>query len=273
MGYIGRYTASNIVDLESPISVDGTTIIENGVLKNVGIDGIKLKSSGDSITKSDGTTAVLSESGGVVTLNNGTIGSGVHFPAGHVIQSKTSTLSSGFNFTIGGANNAQNNGVTDSDGTAATRADSSWGGIVDDLIVTLTKSSSSSYFLITYNIYISNSRMARAYNSYISLYSSVDSYADPISRGDASGNRKRVTGGFKSYYDASSAYDTNNVVHIGGQAKYSPSISSGTSLTIKPLVASTYNIAVYLNFNSSDGDNINHHRYVSAMTVQEIQGT
>jgi len=68
MGYIGRYTAPSIVDLESPVSVDGTTIIENGVLKNVGIDGIKLKSSGDSITKSDGTTAVLSESGGTVTL-------------------------------------------------------------------------------------------------------------------------------------------------------------------------------------------------------------
>jgi len=69
MGYIGRYTAPNIVDLESPVSVDGTTIIENGVLKNVGIDGIKLKSSGDSITKSDGTTAVLSESSGTVTVD------------------------------------------------------------------------------------------------------------------------------------------------------------------------------------------------------------
>jgi len=68
MGYIGRYTAPSIVDLESPVSVDGTTIIENGVLKNVGIDGIKLKSSGDSITKSDGTTAVLSESSGTVTF-------------------------------------------------------------------------------------------------------------------------------------------------------------------------------------------------------------
>jgi len=69
MGYIGRYTAPSIVDLESPVSVDGTTIIENGVLKNVGIDGIKLKSSGDSITKSDGTTAVLSESSGTVTVD------------------------------------------------------------------------------------------------------------------------------------------------------------------------------------------------------------
>jgi len=53
---------------------------------DITLDGAKLKSSGDSITKSDGTTAVLSESAGVVTLNNGTIGSGVVFPAGHIVQ-------------------------------------------------------------------------------------------------------------------------------------------------------------------------------------------
>mgnify|MGYP001170734225 CR=1 FL=1 len=217
-------------------------------------------------------TEVLKKTSGVVTTKNVTLDNNVVFPAGHIIQTKTSTLSSGFNFTIGNANNNLNNGTTDSDGTAATRADSSWGGIVDDLIVTLTKSSSSSYFLITYNLYMTNSLMAEQANSYISLYSSVDSYADPISRGDAALDRKRVTGGFKSNY-GSSAQNGNNSVHIGGQAKYSPSISSGTSVTIKPLVASTYNIAVYLNFNSTDGNNIHNQRYVSTMTVQEIQGT
>jgi len=51
---------------------------------------IDLKSSGTTIYKSDGTTAVLSESSGVVTLNNGTIGSGVVFPAGHVIKTEMS---------------------------------------------------------------------------------------------------------------------------------------------------------------------------------------
>ena len=59
--------------------------IHSGAISSSTLDGIKLKSSGDSITKSDGTTAVLSESAGVVTLNNGTIGSGVVFPAGVVI--------------------------------------------------------------------------------------------------------------------------------------------------------------------------------------------
>jgi hypothetical protein len=42
--------------------------IHSGTISSSTLDGIKLKSSGDSITKSDGTTAVLSESGGAVTL-------------------------------------------------------------------------------------------------------------------------------------------------------------------------------------------------------------
>jgi hypothetical protein len=73
-GYIGSKRSSSLVSAT-----------------DITLDGAKLKSSGDSITKSDGTTAVLSESGGVVTLNNGTIGSGVVFPAGHIVQIKSIT--------------------------------------------------------------------------------------------------------------------------------------------------------------------------------------
>ena len=50
-GYIGNKRSSSLVSAT-----------------DITLDGAKLKSSGDSITKSDGTTAVLSESGGVVTL-------------------------------------------------------------------------------------------------------------------------------------------------------------------------------------------------------------
>jgi len=74
MSYIGSKRSSSLVSAAE-----------------ITLDGAKLKSTGDSITKSDGTTAVLSESAGVVTLNNGTIGSGVVFPAGHVIQIQTSS--------------------------------------------------------------------------------------------------------------------------------------------------------------------------------------
>ena len=68
----------------SDVKVGGNTVIDSsgnlisGTISSSTLDGIKLKSSGASITKSDGTTAVLSESGGVVTINgtfNGTLGS------------------------------------------------------------------------------------------------------------------------------------------------------------------------------------------------------
>lgn len=45
-----------------------------------------LKSTGTSVYKSDGSTAVISESTGTVTVNNATLGSSVVFPAGSVIQ-------------------------------------------------------------------------------------------------------------------------------------------------------------------------------------------
>jgi len=51
MSYIGSKRSSSLVSAAE-----------------ITLDGAKLKSSGNSITKSDGTTAVLSESGGVVTL-------------------------------------------------------------------------------------------------------------------------------------------------------------------------------------------------------------
>jgi len=68
-GYVGSKRSSSLVSATE-----------------ITLDGAKLKSSGNSITKSDGTTAVLSESGGVVTLNNGTIGSGVTFPSGSLVD-------------------------------------------------------------------------------------------------------------------------------------------------------------------------------------------
>ena len=60
MSYIGSKRSSSLVSATE-----------------ITLDGAKLKSSGDSITKSDGTTSVLSESGGVVTLNNITAGSNI----------------------------------------------------------------------------------------------------------------------------------------------------------------------------------------------------
>jgi hypothetical protein len=51
MSYIGSKRSSSLVSATE-----------------ITLDGAKLKSSGNSITKSDGTTSVLSESSGTVTL-------------------------------------------------------------------------------------------------------------------------------------------------------------------------------------------------------------
>lgn len=67
-GYIGSKRSSSLVSATE-----------------ITLDGAKLKSSGDSITKSDGTTSILSESSGTATLNNVTLGSGVVFSAGNEI--------------------------------------------------------------------------------------------------------------------------------------------------------------------------------------------
>lgn len=86
MSYIGSKRSSSLVSAT-----------------DITLDGAKLKSSGDSITKSDGTTAVLSESAGVVTLNNGTIGSGVVFPTfvGMIASFATSTFTDEFGTVTG----------------------------------------------------------------------------------------------------------------------------------------------------------------------------
>jgi hypothetical protein len=75
--------------------------IHSGTISSSTLDGIKLKSSGNSITKSDGTTAVLSESGGVVTLNNGTLGSGVVFPPNKIINIWSAPRSTQYDHTAG----------------------------------------------------------------------------------------------------------------------------------------------------------------------------
>ena len=50
-------------------------------MNNIVLDGFKLNSSGNSITKSDGTTSVLSESGGAVALTADNVGIGTSSPS------------------------------------------------------------------------------------------------------------------------------------------------------------------------------------------------
>ena len=68
------------------LKLDGNEFLvkEGGQFKITNSE-LKLKSSGNTVVDSSG-NAVISESGGTVTLNKGTVGSSVVFPAGHIIQ-------------------------------------------------------------------------------------------------------------------------------------------------------------------------------------------
>ena len=70
-GYIGSKRSSSLVSATE-----------------ITLDGAKLKSSGDSLTKSDGTTAVLSESGGDVTLGNVTLANTFSLTDEYYLQGK-----------------------------------------------------------------------------------------------------------------------------------------------------------------------------------------
>jgi len=82
----------------SGTGVTGLTIDSSG---NTSLGGVlKLKSSGDSITASDGTTGVLSESGSVVTLNNVQLGDGVSPNNSYAYYTMADTAGTGSSSTV-----------------------------------------------------------------------------------------------------------------------------------------------------------------------------
>ena len=102
----------------------------------------------DNIQHTDGSSAV--------TLNNatitagtipaagitGTLGSGVTFPAGIVLQSKTTELKDPWSWT---------NTTANTDGTSSSRADDSYGGILTGLTTTVTAKGADSDFLVSWS--------------------------------------------------------------------------------------------------------------------------
>ena len=98
------------------VSITGGNITGGTIGSGVVISGAKLASSGTSIYKSNGSTAVISESSGTATLNNVSLGSSVNFGSisnnsisGDKIHGGTisgSTLDSSVVFPAGGTGNA-----------------------------------------------------------------------------------------------------------------------------------------------------------------------
>ena len=219
--------------------------------------------------KLDGTT-FLSKSGSDFTLNNvtdigsvtaGTIGSSVTFPAGHVLQVVTSNSTTHFYYTT--------SSTKFDNGTALTRADDSHGSVIDDLNVTLTTKKANSKFLVLINL--QNCGVDSPQSGYpfvLNVYSSIDSYATPIVRGDQVGsNRQRFSAAkYPRTYLNSYATTTMNF-----SCEQTSSLASGASVTFKSCIASLNAMTAMLNYlHDPDTDGDSFFRTASTATVFEI---
>jgi len=205
---------------------------------------IDLKSSGTTIYKSDGTTAVLSESGGVVTLNNGTIGSSVVFPANMVL-------------------NVWSSSKTDTASTTSTSFTST--GLSELSITVSNPKSESSKFLISFTVYVSQS-------TYRGQAFRIMRGATPIGVGDSDGSRTQATA-FTGRDYGEGTYDQKSVTCLSNSFLDSPATTSSTTYSLQwGAITETDGTAITINRTFDDASDAKTSRTISTITVMEIQG-
>ena len=248
-----------------------TTLIADDAVTNakIGADAVStteiandasISTSGNIATTGSGTLTVAGASN-FGSIASGTLGSSVVFPAGSVLQVVTSTSTAKFAYTT--------SSTKFDNGTASTRADNSHGSVIDDLNVTLTTKKANSKFFVMINL--NNCGCDDPESGYpfvLNVYSSLDSYATPIVRGDQVGsNRKRHTAA-KYPRTSSGTYAATSMNWSGEKAG---SVASGTSVTFKSCISSLNTQAVVLNYmHNPDSDHENYMVTSSTATVFEV---
>ncbi len=207
------------------------------------------------------TNNISMSTGSIASAVTGTLGSGIVFPAGVVLQSKTTELKDTWSWT---------NTTGNTDGTSSTRANDSYGGVLTGLTTTVTAKGVDSDFLISGNLAQVSLSDHGSYNFWFRIYSSLDTYATPVSQGNAYSSNTRVTGGSWFTWGGTNYISLNfpfEIKHTGATlAKDSP-------VTYKICFSSHYSSGgntVYVNrlTNHSTGDHIL--ATVSSMSVTEI---
>ena len=194
-------------------------------------------------------------------IGSGTIGSGVTFPSGHVLQAETSNHTTHFYYTTSST-------VFDN-GTTSTRGDDSHGSVIDDLNVTLTTKKANSKFLIFINLQNCGvDSPASGYPFVLNVYSSIDSYATPIIRGDQVGSNRQRFSAAKYPRTVLNNYATTT---MNFSCEQTSSLASGASVTFKSCIASLGAMTVMLNYlHDPDTDGSSFFRTASTATIFEI---
>jgi hypothetical protein len=198
---------------------------------------INLPSSGG-IYESDGSTEILTESSGAVSLKNTTIDSTVTFPAGSVLQVKSTTK-------------------TDTFSQASSDADSPV--TITGLTVDITPSSTSNKILVMYALDVSASDTS-------TFHSFLFRDTTGICIGDADGVRPRAT-----MAGIGAVGGTFSRFNLATQFLDSPSTTSQITYSIK--VGANGAVTAYINRSARDAANdTDDARGTSTITVMEIAG-
>lgn len=170
------------------------------------------------------------------TLTNKTLGSGTVFPAGSVLQVKSTTKTD--TFTMSGAT------LTD----------------VTGLSVTITPTNSANKIYVVYSL------TAAGQNASGGVVFQLVRGSTDIAEGDANGSRPRLTG------SAPYIADPNVVNSIGGNFLDSPATTSSTTYKLQVAASSTGSVSVNRSQSYANSASNYDGTFVSTITVMEIAG-
>lgn len=135
---------------------------------------------------------------------------------------------------------------------------------ITGLSVTLTPASSASKLLIMYSVF--TAAHSGVYSNSLQLVKVVGGTASDIHRGDADGNRTRVTA---QHWTTTQTYANFNGTTLSGQVIHAPSTTSAVTIKMQ-FKTNNHNYYAYINRMQADGDNDSYGRNVSNITVMEL---
>ena len=234
----------NVIATHTGVEGAGTV-----TLSNVTASGIKMSSSGNTITDSAG-NAVLSESSGTVNINKGALGSSVVFPAGHVIETKQYLYRTAISFNHNSGNYTMISGFE----------------------VTTNALMANVKFYISYDV---SAGVANTNDHALSASIFKDSDSTPLSgytRSDSYGSNRKPSHGHSPGYINNSVNNEYRMFLMRGAFLYTSTLAANDSITFKIGVFQHDDTSqtAYINMTASDIDAIWLPRSVSQLTVQQI---
>jgi len=198
--------------------------------------------------KLGGTTAI-SESSGAITIPAGTLGSGVTFPAGHILQVKSTCVK-----------DRNSTGTTSTTGTGADVG----------LNVTITPVSSTSDFFIQLHVGIVSSASSNSNGFILSKGTSSISDATKMAGANGADNAGNATGVWVR--GTKYTQDTNHA--LGISAHYLDTVSGSGVRTYKAGLVSQTSTVTYINRSANNDPSALVYGSLtsSSLTVMEIQG-